>query len=90
MILKYIDLEAKGAKRINGIYMSNKNKNLLYVKQPVPAYSIERSAFDNILLNKAIELGAEVKMPITVNSISETKDFVAVKLSDGSRVESKF
>jgi flavin-dependent dehydrogenase len=90
MVLKYIDLEAAGAKRINGIYMSNKNKNLLYVEQPVPAYSIERSAFDNILLNKAIELGAEIKMPITVKSIKETNDYVRVILSDGSSVESNF
>ena len=90
MILKYIDLDAEGAKRINGIYMSNKNKNLLYVEQPVPAYSIERSAFDNLLLNKAIELGVEVKMPTTVKSIKETRGFITVKLNDGSSVESKY
>jgi len=90
MVLKYIDLEKHGAKKISGLYMSNQNKTLLHIPQPSPAYSIERSKFDDILLQKAIELGAEVKMPAMVKKVVEEKNSTKVILDDNSVISSKY
>jgi flavin-dependent dehydrogenase len=55
------------------------------------AFQVERSIYDEILLNHAKELGAEIHMPSQVRQIERESDRVTgLILDDGTRIEAKY
>lgn len=90
LIDNIIDMNKLSGKALSGSYLSFRNEHLTHVGQNITSYSIERSEFDNELLNSAKTAGADIFMPSKVERIEENNHEIKVSLTDGKELRSNF
>ncbi|MEH6569608.1 MAG: tryptophan 7-halogenase, partial [Halioglobus sp.] len=75
-------VSADGKSRVHNIFANGLVKNLDYT------YQVERSRFDSLLLDNALEKGAKLKQPCRVISVEEQAEgWLVILESQGQRIE---
>ena len=90
MLSGIIDFKSFPSTALTGSYLSYKNEHLTYVAEHTINYSVNRTDFDNAILNAARNAGCEVLMPEGIVDVRETKNKVTVTTKDGKDLGAGF